>query len=323
MEILRITANFPGKGDVDVLESPDLAGIKKRLDVDDDGDGSLGYSLGASFLAPYPNRVHGKLAADGKTLAAEWEERTIQLPANSNDSHPGAERYAMPGLLFKSKIEDLTIEEVKGGQEVSGVLRVGDFGGHWPSKTQFIVTVRLTAEAVDASIEARNVGTEDEPMALGWHPCFHLPSGDRAQVRVRIPAADIAPISNDENGLPTGKFLSVAGTRYDLRDSGGTPLGNSDFDDNWNHLVWTGKAITAQLIDPAARYGLEVAGLSPEIKTIQMVAPSGKNYVAIEHLYSLDDPFGKEWPFRTETGIVTLKPGQATSWHVRLRVFLP
>ena len=33
MEILQITANFPGKGNVDVLASPDLAIAKKMLDV--------------------------------------------------------------------------------------------------------------------------------------------------------------------------------------------------------------------------------------------------------------------------------------------------
>jgi len=41
MEILQITANFPGKGNVDVLASPDLAGAKKMLDVDDDDFGNL------------------------------------------------------------------------------------------------------------------------------------------------------------------------------------------------------------------------------------------------------------------------------------------
>jgi hypothetical protein len=67
MEILQITANFPGKGNVDVLASPDLAGAKKMLDVDDDDNGDLGYRLGAAFLAPYPNRIRGKLSADGKS----------------------------------------------------------------------------------------------------------------------------------------------------------------------------------------------------------------------------------------------------------------
>jgi len=57
MEVLQITANFPGKGEVNVLASPDLAGAKKMLDVDDDANGDLGYRLGAAFLAPYPNRI--------------------------------------------------------------------------------------------------------------------------------------------------------------------------------------------------------------------------------------------------------------------------
>jgi len=35
MLVLQITANFPGKGNVDVLASPDLAGAKKMLDQDD------------------------------------------------------------------------------------------------------------------------------------------------------------------------------------------------------------------------------------------------------------------------------------------------
>ena len=52
MEILQITANFPGKGNVDVLASPDLGGAKKMLDVDDDDFGNLGYRLGSAFLVP-------------------------------------------------------------------------------------------------------------------------------------------------------------------------------------------------------------------------------------------------------------------------------
>ncbi len=61
MEIQQITANFPGKGTVDVLASPDLAGTAKMLDQDDTANGDLGYRLGAAFLVPYPNRIRGKL----------------------------------------------------------------------------------------------------------------------------------------------------------------------------------------------------------------------------------------------------------------------
>jgi len=54
MEVLQITANFPGKGNVDVLMPTSLADAKKMLDVDDDDFGDLGYRLGSAFLVPYP-----------------------------------------------------------------------------------------------------------------------------------------------------------------------------------------------------------------------------------------------------------------------------
>jgi len=322
MEILQITANFPGKGNVDVLASPDLAGSKKMLDVDDDEFGNLGYRLGAAFLAPYPNRIRGKLSADGKTLTTEWQGHPITIPANNIGKLPTAERHALHGLILKAKTEEVIVDDIPGGQEVSGVIRGGDLSGQWFSKTQYVITVRLTADAVDATIVARNVGTEDEPMALAWHPYFNLPSGDRAQARLRIPASKVAEADNYDNVFPTGKLLPVAGTRYDMRAAGGTPLGQEYFDDNWSHLEWNKHAVVVQVIDPAARYGVSIEGLSPEINTIQVYAPPTKSFVAIEHQYNFADPFGKEWG-STDTGMVTLKPGHSTTWHARLHVFVP
>jgi len=322
MEILQITANFPGKGNVNLLASPELAEAKKMLDVDDTENGDLGYRLGSAFLVPYPNRIRGKLSADGKTLTTEWQGHAITLPANNIGGKPGAERHAMHGLILKSKTDSVDVDKVPGGEEVSGVIHPGDFGGHWLSKTQIVVTIRLTAEAVDAIVEARNVGTEPEPMAIAWHPYFNLPSGDRAQARLRVPASAVAEVDNYDNVFPTGKIVKVEGTRFDLRGAGGVPLGKEFFDDNWSRLEWANKAATVQVIDPAARYGVGIEGLSPEIKAIQVYAPPSKQFVAVEHQYNFGDPFGKEWG-ETDTGMVTLKPGQATKWHVRLHVFVP
>jgi len=322
MEILQITANFPGKGNVNVLASPDLADAKKMLDVDDDDFGNLGYRLGSAFLVPYPNRIRGKLSADGKFITTEWKGRSITLPANNIGHLPTAERHAMHGLILKAKTEDVSVDKVSGGQEVSGVIRAGDFGGHWFSKTQLVITIRLTARAVDAIVEARNVGTEDEPMAIAWHPYFNLPSGDRKQARLDIPADKVAEVDNYDNVFPTGKVLPVEGTKFDLRTVAGMPLGDVFFDDNWNTLHWVNKAVTVRVLDPAAHYGVEILGLSPEIKAIQVYAPPSKNFVAVEHQYNFGDPFGKEWG-SIDTGMVTLKPGQNTKWHVRLKVFVP
>jgi galactose mutarotase-like enzyme len=322
MEVLQITANFPGKGNVDVLASPDIAAAKKMLDGDDTANGNRSYGLGSAFLVPYPNRIRGRLSADGKTLTTEWEGHSITLPANNIGSKLTAERHAMHGLILKAKTDDISVKEIPGGQEVSGVIHAGDFEGHWFSKTDIVITIQLTAEAVDAMVEARNVGSEAEPISIGWHPYLTLPSGDRSQVKVQIPASKLAEVDGYDNVFPTGKLLPVDGTRYDLRAAGGVPLGTNMFDDNWSHIDWVNHAATVQVIDPAAHYGVELIGLSPEIKTIQMFAPPTKQFVAIEHQDNFADPFGKEWG-SMDTGMVTLRPGQSTKWHVRVHVFVP
>jgi galactose mutarotase-like enzyme len=228
----------------------------------------------------------------------------------------------MHGLILKAKTDDIRVTKTAGGEQVTGVIHAGNFGGHWLSKTDLVITITLTAGAVDASITAHNVGGEAEPIAIGWHPYFNLPSGDRTQARLHIPGSELAEVDGYDNVFPTGRLLPVEGTRYDLRAADGKTLGKEFFDDNWSHLTWQDGAITVKVIDPAAHYGVEIQGLSPEIKTIQAYAPPTAKFVAIEHQYNFADPFGKEWG-KMDTGMVTLKPGQSTRWHVRLRVFVP
>jgi galactose mutarotase-like enzyme len=321
MEIIQITANFPGKGSVDVLMPKTPEEAKKMLDEHDDAFGNLAYRLGAAFLAPYPNRIRGKLSEDKQTLTTGWEGHTLTLPAN-NGRQPGGDVHAMHGLILKAKTDDVSVKQVKGGQQVVGILHCGDFGGHWLSKTDLAITVTLTADSVDATIVAKNVGGEAEPFALAWHPYFNLPSGDRTQAKIEIPGATTAELDNYKNVYPTGKLLPVAGTRYDLSAAGGAALAKNYYDDNWSQLAWKDGAVTVQIVDPAAKYGLKIEGLSPEIKTIQMYAPPMAPFVAIEHQYNFADPFSKVWG-GMNTEMVTLKPGETTEWHVRLKVFVP
>lgn len=322
MEVIQITAHFPGKGNVNVLASPDLAEVKKMLDVEDTDNGDLGYRLGAAFLAPYPNRIRGPLSADGKTLTTVWEGHTLTLPANNIGKNPGAERHALHGLILKSKTDDVTVQKVDGGEQVFGVIHAGDFGGHWLSRTEFAITITLTADVVDAVVVAKNVGKESEPMAISWHPYFNLPSGDRTQARIHVPAANRADVDNYDNVFPSGKILPVEGTRFDFRAPGGKALGQDFLDENYSKLDWKDGAATVEVIDPAAHYGVKIQGMSPELKAIQIYAPPTKEFVAVEHQHNFADPFGKEWG-TTDTGMVTLKAGQSTKWHVRLKVFVP
>jgi len=62
--------------------------------------------------------------------------------------------------------------------------------------------------------------------------------------------------------------------------------------------------------------------LSPEIKTIQFYSPKDKPFLALEEQYNFGDPFSSVWK-GMDTGVVTLSPGQSTTWSVRLQLFTP
>uniref|UniRef100_E6QJR6 Aldose 1-epimerase n=1 Tax=mine drainage metagenome TaxID=410659 RepID=E6QJR6_9ZZZZ len=322
MEVQQITAWFPGKGELDVLASPSLTQTAEMLNDHDTPNGDLGYRLGAAFLFPYPNRIRGKLSPDGKMLTTEWQGHPITIPANNVGSRPGAERHAMHGLILKGKVSDVKVTRNTAGGVIIGLLHCGDFDGHWFSKTDLVYSISLTAEGVDVSITAHNVGVTSEPVAIAWHPYFNLPSGDRKQVRLRIPASAMAEVDNYDDVFPTGKILPVAGTAYDFQAADGKPLGGQFLDDNFSSLERKGGPVVVTVTDPAAHYGVKIEGLSPEIRTIQVYAPPAKNFVAVEDQFNFGDPFGKAWG-TMNTGMVTLAPGKSTRWHVRLELMQP
>jgi len=318
----QITAYFPGKGNVDVLASPSLAESAAMLNDKDTANGDLAYRLGAAFLFPYPNRIRGPLSSDGKTLTTEWQGQKITLPANNIGTKPGAERHAMHGLILKAKVENLKVTPTPQGGTVTGTIHGGNFNGHWLSKTDLVITITLTADSVDVSMTAHNVGTESEPVALAWHPYFNLPSGDRKQARLHVPASEMAQVDNYDNVFPTGKILPVAGTPYDFQAPTGKALGDQFLDDNFSQFNSKTLPITVTITDPAAHYGVKIEGMSPNIKSLQVYAPPAKSFIAVEHQTNLADPFGKEWG-KTDTHMITLEPSKSTQWHVRLKLFVP
>ncbi len=322
MEVQQITAWFPGKGEVHVLASPSLAQSATMLNTRDTPNGDLGYRLGAAFLFPYPNRIRGKLSPDGKMLTAVWQGRSILLPANNVGSRPGAERHAMHGLILKAKMTDVRMTHTAEGGTITAVLHCGDFGGHWFSSSDLMYTITLTAKNVEVSITAKNVGKASEPVALGWHPYFALLSKDREQARLHIPGSVLAAVDNYDNVFPTGKLMPVAGTAYDFQAPNGKALGGQFLDDNFSSLERTHGVVVVKVLDPEAHYGVEIDGLSPEIRTVQVYAPPTQSFVAVEDQYNFGDPFGKEWG-TMNTGMVTLAPGKSTTWKVRLGLLQP
>jgi aldose 1-epimerase len=323
MNVFQITANLPGKGTIDVLASPSLAVAADTLNGGpDDQYGNASFTFGGAFLVPYPNRIIGTLSPDGKTVTAEWHGKTLTLPANWKGKKPGARPHAMHGLILNHKTDDVSVQNVPDGQVLTGTIHAGDFGGHWLSKTDLDFKLTLTGDAFDAEITAKNVGDEAEPIAIGWHPYFSIPSGDRAQARIHVPAEQMAIVNNYDDVFPTGKLVPVKGTKYDFNAPDGQALDDNFFDDNWSKLQRTDGYVDVRLTDPADDYGIHVEAVAPEIRTVQVYSPPDKKFAAIEEQFNFSDPFGKEW-HGMNTGMVTLEPGKSVTWHVRLQLFTP
>ena len=286
-----------------------------------DQSGNASFGLGGAFLIPYPNRILGTLSPDGKSVITQWRGHTLALPANFPSKHPGGPVVAIHGLITQAKVEDLQTQTTADGQTVTGVIHAGDFGGHWLSDTDLNFTIALTGDGVETTITAKNVGKEPEPMSIGWHPYFVIPSGHRAQARVHIPATMMAIVNNYGDAFPTGQLKPVKGTEYDYTAPDGVALDDHFLDDNFSHLQRTNGAADVKLIDPESNYGLTVSALSPEIRTVQVYSPKTA-FVAVEPQFNYVDPFGKVWK-GMDTGMVTLRPGQSVTWKVRLELFTP
>ena len=324
LNTFQITANLPGKGETELLRSPSLdVAAQKLTGQGDDAFGNLNHSFGGAFLIPFTSRAGGELSADKSLVNVVWHGKTIHLP-NDYLGH-----YSVHGLLNMMKTEDLHVRNTRDGQTLTAVIHAGDFNGYWLSKTDVHFRIALTGDAVDIQVTATNVGDEAEPMGMGWHPFLRILSGDRAQARVHLPA-DLYGVVDAIDGRPTGELKPVEGTPKDYRSPQGATMPDASTSINFSKLTRTGlagagdsgKSIDAWLADPKANYAIRVRGLSPEIRTLHLWSAKGDTFCAIEEQYNYMDAFGAEWK-GMDTGLVTLKPRESTSWHVRLELFDP
>ncbi len=323
MAVLQIRAYLPGKGEIDLLNSPSLADAEQLLDKGDDEFGNEIFKIGGAILLPFANRIRGNLLPDGKTITATVAGKSVTLPANWSGNNPGAEKHSIHGLMRRSRFQDVITRNGVQDSAVNAIFHAGNFDGHWLSDTDVEVQTTLSHDAFEMTVTAKNVGPRLLPMGIGWHPYFLLPGGDRADVRLHLPSETRAVMSNYNDTFSTGQRVSVQGTAYDFSAPGGAALGTQYLDDNFSALEYNSQGQTvSEIIDPAAKYGLRLITLSPQIKSIQVYAPTLKNFVGIEPLFNLPVPYSKVWG-AANTGMVLLQPGQSVSWRIRLELFTP
>ena len=325
MNVFKIRGHVPGKGEVDLLHSRDLGpGENKLGPAEEDFNGNLAFKEGGAILVPFANRIRGQLSKDGQTLTTTVAGKKVQLPANWKGKKPGAEKHAMHGLILDSKVGDLKLTGGESEAAAQATLEAGDFGGHWPSKTRLNFQYSLKDAGLTIKVTATNVGQEQLPIGIGWHPYFNFPSGDRRQARLVIPAKTRLLVNNYDDVFPTGGREGLEGPYAFYSFKGAALLGNF-LDDCFTDLVRGADGVAnAEILDPAARFGLRIRAVSPQIKAFQVYAPPEKNFVAVEPQFNLADPYNKKiWKATDDTGMVLLKPGESVTYEVALELFSP
>jgi aldose 1-epimerase len=318
MMVLQVRAQVEPQREIDLLVSP-AAQIALQQLTADDAFGNAAFAFGGAFLAPFANRITGQV--DGSTVHADIDGGRYALAANWGGKAPGARRYAMHGLMLNHPAD--TVEQPDDAR-LKARLELGDFRGRWPSRTRLEVNAAIEDGRLVLKLVATNVGDEMLPLGIGWHPYFRLPSGERAQARLHLPARQRLEVNNYDEVLPTGGIVDVRGTPWDFQSSGGAPLGQHYFDDCFVGLRPDPNGeVVCEIIDPAAGYGLRLTSAAPPIQAFQLYAPPDQAFIALEPQFNWPNPFGAEWPPGTDTGMVRLRPGEHISWRVTLELFSP
>jgi galactose mutarotase-like enzyme len=299
----RLTAALPGRDEFNLVDDGNRAS--------DDSFGNASFSFGGAFLIPYANRIRGRPAPGGR-IETEIAGQTVSLPANWGGKAPGAERYAMHGLILDRTVEIVDMRP----DRVRGRLAAGDFGVGWPSSVDLSFAFHLQPQRFSVEIVAANVGRQRTPIGIGWHPYFNLPSGDRRQARLHVAAERRLEVDNYDAVLPTGRSLALAGSDFDFADDPGRPLGDLYLDDCFVDLAPHARDLVR--IDDAAGGVSLTLRAGPPVAAVQVYAPPDKAFVVPEPQFNWADPFGAVWPDGTDTHMVWLDPGAKTTYAVEV-----
>jgi aldose 1-epimerase len=285
----------------------------------------LGYGSLADYVAKNEkNRfgaVVGRYAARiaGARFALDGHEYRLQPNDGPNALHGGA----APGLDFKL----WRIRPLREGRTVGAALSYTSPDGEqgFPGALSLTVTYRLTPDNVlRVDYEART----DRPTVLNLtnHSYFNLAgagSGSVGAQRLTLLAGRY--VQTDAGGIPTGRFLPVAGTPLDFRaptaigarwDAKGPPMSARG---GYNHawvLDEAPGARAAVLEDPASGRRLELVTTEPVLQVYtgdyidgKDVGPSGRvihprDGIALEPMHLSDSPNRPDFPS------TQLRPGQ-------------
>ncbi len=318
MNLLQLTAQIPGHGQVPLLMAPPLDRVTAMLtNSGPDANGSLSATMGGAFLVPWAGHLVGRPSASPGILQTLWLGQHLTFPASS----PGSSLSTL-GLLLNRGADSTHSDVVLDGQSVEAIFHPGTFSGNWPSTGAVHVLAELSGKTLDLTVTVQNTGPTPMPVGIGWLPYLSIASHDRQHATLALPSS-MRLETDRSSGIPTGRMVSVSGTPLDFSRARGTALGHTAVDDTFVHLTTSvlSSSPVVELRDTAWGYGVRITPLTANIKALHVVAPADQPWVAIGPYTNFDNALGSQWDTAEGSGITTLQPGDSVQWKVRLEVF--
>jgi galactose mutarotase-like enzyme len=173
---------------------------------------------------------------------------------------------------------------------------------------------QLEGSALTCAAQLHNPGDAPLPASLGYHPAFLWPlpwGGTRAEHRIVFEQPEPAAIRRiDADGLilATTEPTPLEGSNLTLRDS----------------LFETDALIFDEIESRRVHYGVP-GGRQLEVRFDDMPmlgiwTKPGAGYVCIEPWQGMADPAGYDGEFRTKPGVITVAPGAAHQFTMRIDI---
>lgn len=262
-----------------------------------------GFMYGNPVLYPTPNRVRGAVM--------KYDGQTYKFPDNNKGNF-------LHGLVHSVdwKMGEVQTFDKNGVGEVLIPLSIEFAPGTerydlFPFQHTFKLNITIRDAAVRFEYIVDNAaGKKAVPYGVAFHPWF-LDFGKRDQVTLTIPCTHVY---ESVNLLPTGKLLSLDGSKYDCRS--GRNLGGWSVDDVWYGLKPSAPA-TIDWADAKLRLTLEA---TEDFKTMVVFTEQEKWFCVENQTCSTDAHNLAEQGKNDIANLLTVAPGQSRSGAVEFKL---
>ena len=228
------------------------------------------------FLAPWANRIDGdSFWANGKRYLFNPGLGNLRLDGNKKPIH-GLLNFSPDWKLVEAKADANSAWSVSRHE----FWRHPDLMAQFPFPHTLTMTHRLRDGAVEVETAIENHGTDPMPVAIGYHPYFHLHAAPRDQWHVHFAARDHMTLNPQL--IPTG-----ASKPLEFEDP--HSLAATQLDDVFGNLVRDPDG-RARFWVEAGRERVTVA-YGPRYTTAVIYAPRGQEYICFEPMSAITNGF--------------------------------